>query len=155
MADLSDNRLLEQGYPAGAELESEELSGPAPEPLRRFRYPPLMVAVAVVAFLAAGYSAAFQVPRLVGVTNELHDGQAALKQGQFDLARKKLQAAHADSPTSRKALIAYAEALFATGDNDDGLALLQNTRLSQDEWNALSGYMPADVQALFTPTSGG
>jgi predicted Zn-dependent protease len=155
MADLFDNRLLEQGQPAGAAFESEELRGPAPLPLRRFRYPPLMVAVAVAALIAACYSAAVQVPRLVAVTNELHEGQAALVQGRFDVARTKLAAAHAHSPTSRKVLIAYAEALFASGDDSDGLALLAHKALSQDEWNALSGYMPADVQALFAPTSGG
>jgi alkylhydroperoxidase family enzyme len=126
-----------------------------PVPLPRHRYPAVFLVAAAAVVAAAVFSAVHELPGLVRATDDVRAGRAALDARQVDVAVARFTAAHADDPSSKKAVLGYAEALFVDtshADDRDALDALVGVSLSKSDWSELTAYMPSEYQSFFGQT---
>jgi hypothetical protein len=129
-----------------------QAEAPLPPALPKHRYPLPIIAAAIAMIAAVAYSL-LSVPHLVAAGRDYRAGTSALSSGDYSTAFARLSRAHTEAPTSRKILIALAEADFADGHAASGLRLLEGVKLTSSEWNGLTAYMPAQYQKYFHQTA--
>jgi predicted Zn-dependent protease len=109
------------------------------------------VVAAVVTLLAAGYSFVL-APSVMHASTDLSDGRAALQRKDYVTAMALLREAYRAQPHSHKVQLAYAEAAFAGGNDDEAMHVLEHVKLSESDWTELTKVMPAQYQQYFETT---
>jgi len=97
------------------------------------------------------YSLTF-LPAYIGAARGLKNAEAAYAQGQFQQAAIQYGYVLNAVPSSKKAKIGFAEAVFSNGNPDDfplGIKALQGITLDTDSWTRLSKVMPSEYQQYF------
>ncbi|MBI3619550.1 tetratricopeptide repeat protein [Candidatus Roizmanbacteria bacterium] len=115
------------------------------------KYPWWILLFAVLISLLTIYSIVF-VPKYIVAVKSLKAAKVAAQAGNYDKALKQYRAVLAIDPSSRKARIGTAIALFINNDKADdvtGLLLLDGIRLKEDEWDLIKNSIPADYQKYF------
>lgn len=97
------------------------------------------------------YSLTF-LPGYIGAARKLKSAEAAYAQGSFQQAAIEYSYVLNAVPSSKKAKIGFAEAVFRSGNPDDfpmGLDALRGITLDTDAWARLSKVMPSEYQQYF------
>ncbi len=115
------------------------------------KYPMWIKLFGIGLIIATFYSLAL-LPEYLNAAKKMHAARIAFGEGNYDEAILWYRDVLETVPTSKKALIGAAEALFSNSDKSDdeiGLALLGDVTLDKYAWARIQKVMPADYQQYF------